>query len=117
MQLQKNSKSLAEKVKKNSSYSKERRVLREQSPKAVQSGSAATAQENPFLKKHVSTDENMMTFNEKELRTNSPISKYSPQSKKEILEQDEYQTEPRLREEAQKAPSSIQEQKVPSYIQ
>lgn len=51
----------------------------------------------------------MMTFNEKELRANSPINKYSPQSKKEILEQDEYQTEPRLKEEAQKVPSYIQE--------
>lgn len=84
-------------------------MLREQSPKAVQASSAVVAQENPFLKKHVSTDENMMTFNEKELRANSPINKYSPQSKKEILEQDEYQTEPRVREESQKMPSYIQE--------
>ena len=75
----------------------------------MQASSTAVAQENPFLKKHVSTDENMMTFNEKELRANSPINKYSPQSKKEILEQDEYQTEPRVREESQKMPSYIQE--------
>ena len=53
--------------------------------------------ENPFLKKHISADENIMTFNERDLQLNSPINKYSPQSKKEILEQDEYQTEPRVR--------------------
>lgn len=34
-----------------------------------------------------------MTFNEQELKkTDSSKKKYSPQSKKEILEQDEYQT-------------------------
>jgi hypothetical protein len=49
----------------------------------------------------------MMTFNEHELRMGSPINSYSPKSKKEILEQDEYQTEPRVREES----------KVPAYMQ
>jgi hypothetical protein len=36
-----------------------------------------------------------MTFNERDLKPNSPMNKYSPKSKKEILEQDEYQTEPK----------------------
>jgi len=40
-----------------------------------------------------------MTFNEHDLKTNSPKNNYSPKSKKEILEQDEYQTEPRQREQ------------------
>ena len=53
---------------------------------------------NPYLKKHTSQndDHNILTFNEKELKVNSP-SGYSPVSKKEILEQDEYQTEPRVK--------------------
>jgi hypothetical protein len=51
----------------------------------------------------------MMTFNEKELKLSSPINNYSPKSKKEILEQDEYQTEPRVREEPAKVPTYIQE--------
>lgn len=52
---------------------------------------------NPYLKKHTSHDENILTFNEKAMKISSP-SGYSPVSKKEILEQDEYQTEPRVRE-------------------
>lgn len=51
------------------------------------------------MKKHVSTEDNLMTFNEHDLKTNSPKNNYSPKSKKEILEQDEYQTEPRQREQ------------------
>lgn len=50
-----------------------------------------------------------MTFNEREIKMNSPINNYSPKSKKEILEQDEYQTEPRVREEISNIPKYIQE--------
>lgn len=53
-----------------------------------------------------------MTFNEKEMKvnpSNNNYSNYSPESKKEILEQDEYQTEPRVREESQAVPNYIEE--------
>ena len=63
---------------------------------------------NPYLKKHASNDEKILTFNQK--GKNSQLnagSGYSPESKKEILEQDEYQTEPRLREEHKGAGSLI----------
>jgi hypothetical protein len=42
---------------------------------------------NPFLKRHVSSDQNVLTFNEADPRMQSP-SGYSPINKKEILEQD-----------------------------
>jgi hypothetical protein len=100
----------------NTSYSSDRRMLKEPTIAPVESSYPYSSKsplnrnqglENPFLKKHISNDDNMMTFNEKELKMGSPINSYSPKSKKEILEQDEYQTEPRVREET----------KMPSYIQ
>ncbi len=48
-----------------------------------------------------------MTFNED--RGNAQIPAYSPSSKKEILEQEEYQTESRGRVEARTVPNYIKE--------
>lgn len=61
--------------------------------------------DNPFLKKAISGEDPIMTFNEergKELGR-------SPEAKKEILEQEEYQTAERVKEEGREVPSYMKE--------
>ena len=95
MQKEKNMKKFEGKVISNSQYTTDKRVVKDVSSRLV--GSQPFNQQispiakqsdpllkNPYLKKHISTQDNMMTFNNSELKTNSPTG-YTPISKKEIL--------------------------------
>ena len=93
LQLEKGTKKFAGKVAGNSQYA-EKKERREPEPRLVGNEDEANTEKkaetvlgNPFLKKYVSNEDNIMTFNQEELQMRSPTG-YSPLSRKEILEQE-----------------------------